>query len=315
MKIVFTHPIYLWILLILPLLILAHIFIFKKRAPLALKFSNFATIEKVSGKSFLASTKGIVTRRDLTLLLIRTMTYLFFILAISGMMIEYQGKASTSDFVLAIDSSSSMLADDFSPNRLEAAKEAAILFVDSLDQKTNIGLVSFAGEVYTDLRPTSRAKEVKSRIESISLKKTGGTNIGDALITSSNLFEGNNPKKLILLTDGQSNVGPEPAKTLDYLSKSNVTVYTVGVATKEGGKTEEFISKLDEDTLQMVAGQTGGKYFRAEDNDVLKESFREIASSAVKKSAFPLSWLLLFIGFITLSLEWLLSTTKFRTLP
>jgi len=290
-------------------------FIFKNKKPLALKFSNFEALEKVAGKSFLSYLKGSLTKRDVVLVLFRTITYLFFILAISGLMIEYSGKVSNFDFVLAIDSSSSMLADDFKPNRLEASKEAALLFSDSVAKQTSIGIVSFAGEVTTNLKPTKSSILVKNKIKGINIAKTGGTNIGDALITSGNIFEGVNPKRIILLTDGQSNIGAEPIEAVGYLNSKNITVHTIGVATKEGGYAIDFVSKLDEETLKTIAEQTNGKYYRAENKDLLKNIFEEIASFTIKEASLDLSWICLIIGFVILTIGWLLASTKYRMLP
>jgi len=316
MRIIFTYPIFLLILLLLPLLFLAHFFVFRKKKPVALKFSNFLALEKVAGKSFLAHRKGFLTKRDVILLLLRTATYIFFILAISGVIIEYYGKVSDFDFVLAIDSSSSMLADDFRPNRLEAAKEAALLFTNYIGKQTNVGIVSFAGDVHTDLRPTNNIKEIKDSIEKIGIREAGGTNIGDALITSGNIFEGDNPKRIILLTDGQANIGPEPIEAVNYLKSKNITVYAIGVATKEGGQVGiEFISKLDEETLIIIAEQTNGRYYRAENRDLLKKTFEDIASFSVEKTSLNLSWIILITAFIILILEWFLATTKYRMIP
>lgn len=311
----FTHPIYLWILLLLPILVLTHIFVFRNKRPMALKFSNFLALEKVAGKSLLASRKGFLTKRDILLLILRTTTYSFFILAISGMMIEYSENVSNSDFVLAIDSSSSMSADDFYPNRLESAKESALLFTNSVAKQTNIGIVSFGGDISINLRPTNKPKKIRDTIKDINLKETGGTNIGDALITSVNIFSGDNPKKIILLTDGQSNIGPEPIEAIGYLNSKNITTYTIGVATEKGGYAIDFVSRLDEETLKTIAEKTNGIYYKAGDKDILKKIFEEIASSTIKKISLDISWACLTIGFITLILEWLLSTTKYSMLP
>jgi len=240
---------------------------------------------------------------------------MFFILAISGIMLEYTGEVSNSDFVLAIDSSSSMLADDFAPNRLDAAKEAASLFTESVAKNTNIGIVSFGGEVSIDLHPTNNHRRIRDKISEIRISDIGGTNIGDALITSGNIFEGSNPKRIVLLTDGQSNVGPEPATAVGYLNSRNITVHAIGVATEEGGQAALFVSKLDEDTLREIAEKTNGGYYKAESNQVLALIFKEIASFTVKKETVALSWICLLIGFAILMLEWLLSSTKFRMLP
>ena len=316
MRIIFQNPEYLWILAILPLLAIFHLFLFNVKKTLALKFSNFEALEKVSGKSSISYYKGFFSRRDLYFIFLKTIIYSFFILAISGAVLEYQGKASNFDFIIAIDSSSSMLANDFHPNRLEAAKEAALLFVDSVAKQTNIGIVSFSGEVFTNLIPTKNHFKVKNAIKSIEISAMGGTNIGDALITAANLLEGENPKKVILLTDGQANVGTEPMDSIGYLHSKNITAYPIGVATKEGGEVEfGFTSKLDEETLQMIAEKTNGKYYRAENKEVLEGAFREMASSTIKKVSLNISMALLIIGFVLLVFEWFLVSTKYRIVP
>lgn len=317
MRILFTRPIYLWLFLLRPLLlVLANLFKFKKKQPIALKFSNFETLQKLSKKPFLSYYKGFITKRYLSLSFFRIITLSFFILAISGPIIEYSGSVSNFDFVLAIDSSSSMIADDFKPNRLEASKEAALLFAGSVAKQTNIGVVSFAGDVFTNLRPTNKIRKVKSTIRDINIAETGGTNIGDALISSANIFENANPKRIILLTDGQANMGPEPIDALDYVNSKNITVHTIGVATKEGGKVSiGFVSKLDEETLKTIAEQTNGKYYKAEDKEFLETIFKEIASSTVKKAQLDFSWISLVIGLIALIGGWFLVIVKYRVLP
>lgn len=316
MKIIFAHPVYLWMLLLLPILVLAHLFVFRIKKHMALKFSNFGALEKVAKKSFVAYHRGFITKRTIVLLSLRTLTYSMFILAVSGLIIEYSEKTSNFNFVLAIDSSSSMIADDFSPNRLEAAKEAALLFTDSIGKQTSMGIVSFAGDVSVILKPTKNKLKIQSKIKEISLSDTGGTNIGDALITSGNLFEGTNPRRIILLTDGQANIGPQPEEALGYIKSKNMTVYAIGVATQEGGKAESgFVSRLDEETLKTVAEQTNGKYYRAENKDLLKGVFEEIASLTINRVSLDISWVLLLMGFLFLALGWLLATTKYRVLP
>src|SRR3989339_2284276 len=148
MRLIFSYPSYLWILLALPFLVLVHLLVLRFKKALALKLANFEALEKIAKKSFLSSPKGLFAKKNPFLVLLRTLAYSFFILSICGAMIEYEGRVSNFDFVLAIDTSSSMLADDFDPNRLEAAKEAALLFVDSVATQTSIGVISFAGDVF-----------------------------------------------------------------------------------------------------------------------------------------------------------------------
>ena len=318
MEIVFTNPQYLWLSLGIPVLAMIHLATLKKSRSLALKFSNFEALEKVSRGAFLGTPyKGLLTNRNLFLLLIRAITYLILILAISGPIVYYYGKASNFDFVLAIDASSSMLADDFKPYRLEAAKEAALIFVDSIPNKAKIGVVSFSGTVFIEQKLTNELNKVKDVIRAINIKESGGTNIGDALITSANLFGGDNPKVVVLLTDGQSNVGTQVEDAIKYAKENNVQAYTIGVATKEGGNISDlsFVSKIDEETLQAIATLTGGKYFRAENEAVLNKAFNDVALSTVRRMSLDASWILLMIGLISLSLEWFIVSVKYKTIP
>ena len=101
------------------------------------KFANFEALSRVTGSMNLSM--------NLPLLLLRFFTLLFLILALSGPIIWYMGKGGDFNFVIAIDSSGSMLADDFSPNRLEAAKGAASEFVDSVSKGSELALLSFSG--------------------------------------------------------------------------------------------------------------------------------------------------------------------------
>lgn len=322
MELTFTHPQYLWILLVIPFLAITHIFTLKQKKEAALRFANFDALERVSKGEFLGKPYfGLFRSKNIVLLLLRMLTYCLLILSISGATLWYIGETSSFDFVLAIDASSSMLADDFTPNRLEAAKESANLFVDNVPGNTDIGIVSFSGIASIDLRPVADPAKVKNTTNYISIKETGGTNIGDAIITSINLLSSEKIDEeadvVILLTDGQSNIGTPVEQAINYANKNDVTVHTIGVGTEEGGKFlfGDVISKLDEASLKNIADQTLGRYYRAENKDVLKEAFKKIASITEKKLSLDLSWILLILGICLLSLEWILINTKYRTIP
>jgi Ca-activated chloride channel family protein len=317
-EITFTNPIYLWILLLIPFIIATHLFTLKHIRTVALKFSNFEAIQRVSKGAFLGKPyRGFFRNKNLFLLFLRLIVYTLLIFSVAGTTIRYTGKASDFDFVLAIDASSSMLADDFSPNRLEAAKEAANIFVDSVPPRSNIGFVSFASSPFIDKEPTADYNEVKKVINSIGVKESGGTNIGDTIITSTNLFEKNRSKILVLLTDGQSNTGTPIDVAIDYAKSKQVIINTIGIGTEQGGKFLgiDIVSKLDEESLIKIAEQTNGKYFRADNKEFLKKAFKDIASFSEKIVSLDISWILLIIALVLLGLEWVLLYTIYKTIP
>jgi len=122
-----------------------------------------------------------------------------------------------------IDASGSMLADDYTPNRLEAAKKSAIEFVDSLNRGTKVGIISFAGTSFLLQSLTEDVFQVKEAINKISSIKAGGTAIGDSLVLAVNTFKIsenlNKGKSIVLLTDGRNNVG-KPFRKVFILSSS-----------------------------------------------------------------------------------------------
>ena len=153
MIITFEDPIYLWMLWLLPLLILTHFYSIRYVKKRALRFANFEAMKRISGKKRV-STNWLV-------MLLRASTIFFMTLAAAGAVFWYSGTASNATFVLAIDASGSMLADDFEPNRLEAAKQAALLFSDTVSLGAEIGVVSFSGVGQVEQKPTNNFIEAK----------------------------------------------------------------------------------------------------------------------------------------------------------
>jgi len=151
------------------------------------------------------------------------------------------------------------------------------------------------------------------------LKAWGGTAVGDVLVTGSNLFfsEEGGDNVLVLITDGQSNVGLEPIDALPYLLDNNILVHTIGIGTKEGGKFagDLAVSRLDEVNLKMIAQETGGSYFHVEDVGELKKALGNIAKLKLKRVNKDLTLIFLMISVVLLLLEWSLMNTKYRSLP
>jgi len=194
------------------------------------------------------------------------------------------------DIVVVLDISTSMLAKDLDPNRLDASKKVAMDFIKNRPYD-RVGLVVFAGESFTQCPLTTDHSVLKSLFSEI---KTGmvedGTAIGLGLATGANrLVESKAISKvIILLTDGENNGGSvAPLTASEIASSIGIRVYTIGVGTKGMAPTpvardergyiyQQRKVSIDEDLLQAIAANTGGKYFRATDNRSLEEIYNEI---------------------------------------
>ena len=199
------------------------------------------------------------------------------------------------DIVLAMDISGSMLAQDLKPDRLEASKNVAIDFI-SKRINDRVGLVIFAGESFTQCPLTTDHNVLINLFQDV---KSGmvddGTAIGMGLATAVNRLKDSEAisKVIILLTDGVSNSGTIPPLTAaEIAEKFGIRVYTIGVGTEGfapypfqtafGIQYQEVEVKIDEKTLQDIATLTDGKYFRATNNNSLKEIYKDI--DALEKS-------------------------------
>ncbi len=193
------------------------------------------------------------------------------------------------DIILCIDVSGSMTAQDFSPNRLEAAKAVAIDFVNKRITD-RIGVVIFSGESFTQCPLTTDHTVLVSAIKNI---RNGlledGTAIGSGLGTSVDRLRSSKSKSkiVVLLTDGENNGGLIDPKTAKEIAKAfGIKVYTIGVGsdgyanqpenTPLGVVTQQVKVSIDEKLLTEISRETGGKYFRAKDNETLAGIYAEI---------------------------------------
>jgi len=239
------------------------------------------------------------------------------------------------DIVIALDISSSMLAMDFQPNRIEAAKDVATQFISGRPND-KIGLVIFSGESFTQCPLTTDHATVINLFRNIeSGMIEDGTAIGNGLATAvSRLKESNAISKvIILLTDGENNRGEIAPVTAAELAKTfGIRVYTIGVGTigtapypvqtPFGVQVRDMEVKIDEGTLQKIADTTDGKYFRATNNNKLAEIYTEIdklekskidVTQYSKKDEQYLKFALIGVFFLILGL--ILKNTIFRNVP
>ncbi|MFL5753002.1 MAG: vWA domain-containing protein, partial [Bacteroidia bacterium] len=200
-------------------------------------------------------------------------------------------KAEGIDIVMSLDVSYSMLAKDFKPNRLEAAKEVAKDFIDSRPND-RIGLVIFGGEAFTQCPLTTDHNVIKNLFTDLKAGMLAeGTAIGLGIADAVARVKESKAKSkvVILLSDGVSNVGEIAPLTAGEIAKTfGVRVYTIGVGTKgkalmpiaiypNGQMEYDYVDvEIDEKTMGTVAEMTGGKYFRATDNESLHKIYKEI---------------------------------------
>lgn len=282
-NITFANPAYLWLLLLIPLLVLFYFFRQRLTSP-ALTFSAVEKLRDMSGSW------RIVLRHALFAFRMIVLACLVIIIA-RPQSTDYWEDVSTEgiDIVMAMDISSSMLARDFKPDRLEAAKNVATEFISGRPHD-RIGLVIFSGESFTQCPlTTDHAVLINLMREMQSGMIEDGTAIGLGLATAINRIKDSDAKSkvIILLTDGVNNRGEIAPLTAAEIAKTmNVRVYTIGVGsrgrapypvqTPAGIRYRDMMVEIDEEVLQEIAGMTGGNYYRATDNESLTEIYTEI---------------------------------------
>lgn len=282
----FAHPGLLWLLLLLIPIIVWYVLKHRQAHP-AIEISStlpFAKTKK-SYKEYLLH----------TLFLLRLITVACVIIVIARPQTRDSWRTTNTegiDIVITLDVSPSMLARDFKPDRLEAAKSVASSFVSSREND-NIGLVIFAEESLTGVPMTMDRSVLTNYIQGIQMGMLGNTtSIGNGIVTAINRIKSGKAKSkvIILLTDGSNNSGSvAPRTAAEIARKLGIKVYTIGIGTNGMAPYPQIdyfgrVSyvqqqvEIDEETLKEIASATGGRYFRATGNDVLKNVFDQIDS-------------------------------------
>ena len=324
----FANPEFFWLLLALPLAILWYALTRKEQ---------IASVKLSSTKAFIGS--SWLTKLKPLLLALRLLALAAVITALARPQIEdISTRTKTTkgiDIVMAIDVSSSMLARDLKPNRLAALKEVAADFIEKRPND-RIGLVAYAGESYTKTPITSDKGIVQRALSDIIYGQLeDGTAIGMGLATSVNRLKESKAisKVIILLTDGVNNSGfIEPQTAADLAVEYDIKTYTIGLGTNGNALTPIAYKRdgsfqygmrqveIDEKLLKEIAEVTGGKYFRATDNEKLEEIYNEI--NKLEKTEIEefkyykyeekfRSWV--FLAGVLLLMEWGLRNTLFKS--
>ena len=327
---VFANPTYLYLLLLLIPMIGWYIWkLYKSQASLQVSSSEaFDAPGATSWKVYLRHVPFILRMAAVAVLII--------ILARPQSTNSWQNTSTEGiDIVLAMDISSSMLAQDLKPNRLEASKDVAASFINGRPND-NIGLIVFAAESFTQCPLTTDHTVLLNLFKDI---QPGiiqdGTAIGLGLANAVSRIKDSQAKSkvIILLTDGVNNAGEIAPVTAAEIAKTfGIRVYSIGVGTQGmapypfqtafGVQYQDIPVEIDEATLKQVAATTGGQYFRATDNASLKEIYSEIdkmektkisVQQYSKKQEEYKNWALLL--FALLLVEILLRNTLLRNIP
>ncbi len=307
MRLILENWYYLLIFLVVLIgVVFVHFISLKYTRRKALRFANFSAIERVFGTQIIS--------KNLTGLYLMAGVVFFIFLALAQPSIVYTGNVASSNFVLVIDSSSSMLANDILPNRLAVVKETAINFIDTMKGQAQMGVVSFSGVSFIEQTITNDKQKIKSAISKVTTKDIDGTDISGAIITSANLLKSHGISgAVIVLTDGQANIG---AVENFYDYTQGMSIYLVVVGTNQGGMfLENITSKATSDSIKHILEPIGGKYYNVSSKEELRKAYNEILPIKKGERIFDFTSICLIIAVCLLLAEWALLNLKYRTLP
>ncbi len=271
-------PLYLILLLVIPLIFLIRkIFKFSISGPI--RFSSVSMVSKDMIK------KGRLKKRFSSFIQYLVIFLIVVSLSRPQVVQDIQEKnIDIVDIILVIDISSSMLATDFKPNRLEVVKKTAKNFI-SKREGDRLGILVFAGESFIQCPLTIDKDVLLSLMDEVSVAQQSydGTAIGMAIANATNRLRNSASKSkvMILLSDGSNNSGElDPSTAADLAKQFNIKIYTIGAGTNDD---VSFIpgrgyirNEIDEKSLKAIAKKTGGQYFRATNSDALEKIYSKI---------------------------------------
>lgn len=326
MNLEWAYP--LWLLL-LPLVLLA-VFLAGRRRPGAVPASRAGALLDAG-----AGASAVLTRLPQ---LLRALCLVAIVVAlarprVAGAVVEEE--TSGVPIVIAMDISSSMLAEDFRPrNRLEVGKETVAAFIES--RRDPIGIVVFGAEALTLAPPTTHRAVLLNAVESLRVGLVeDGTAIGEGLATAANRLRRmpGESRVVILMSDGESNRGMDPLAAAQAAAAFGIRVYTIGIGSEgvapvpvqragQGFVFAEVPVGIDEELLREIAVTTGGQYFRALDREALGRIYREIDQLVpsiveTRRHVSYREWylLLLLIAGFALAGEWMVRGSRWGVVP
>jgi Ca-activated chloride channel family protein len=328
----FIWPSMLLLLLLIPLLVVMYIQMQQRRRSLAVAFG-------ITGPVQVAVDRKLGARYHIpSLLFLAALIVLIVALARPQTVVDLPRVEGT--IILAFDVSGSMAADDLKPTRMEAAKTAAREFVERQPSSVQIGVVSFSNAGFTTQPPTDDQAAILAAINRLTVQS--GTSLAQGIVASLNLIAAgidppltlsnrdqtetatptavpNGEYKsavIVLLTDGENNMSPDPLEVAQTAEDRGVRIHTVGIGSTDGATLNldgfTIRSRLDEETLQQISQLTGGTYYNATNEEELSTIYDSINPQLVIKpqktevtSLFAGAGIIILMIGGTLSLLWL----------
>ena len=307
MEVSFLYPRFLILLLLVPFFVFVYFFSIIYNKKKATVFGNFEAMERFYDLEFFS--------KNFLALYFNLIIIVLLVLSLSGMAVTFNANTSAFSFVVAIDSSGSMSTTDVSPNRLSVAKNEAKKFVDLLPIGVEVGVISFSGDALVLQELDNSRIRVKSAIDLVSFGEVSGTNIYNAVVSANKIFGARELKSVILISDGQLNVG-ETTQVISFLERNNLVVNTIAIGTLEGGTGDlNTVSKVDEDFLKAIAFNSGGRFFRIGSDGELSDSLNILIEETSKDVKIELDFYFLIVVIALFSIMWILYNLRFKVIP
>jgi hypothetical protein len=303
-------------LLLVPILIFSHYFFFKRSAGKAVIFSNMDALRRL--------VKGNILSANITHLILRCFIIIFLIVGASGLTLWVMGESSDVNMIFALDSSASMSSSDVGESRFDVGKSIISDILSGAPQGSEFAFIRFAGSSVIENSFTDNRAELLFSLEGASTFRMGGTDVGGAIVTATNLFElrPDSGKVLILISDGLDNVNSfissSPIETVAYARDNQVIIHSIAIG-GEGGplgflpEYYEIPSMFSDELLILMSNETGGNYYRVESlNDaaaVINELQFETTQAYVNYNLFYWAFV---VVFVLLVIEWVFANTYFR---
>jgi len=312
----FANPQYLVLFGLLPLVYYIYVSSQRKKRLSAIKFSSLSLIRK-------SVNSGISAKRNRVIFVVEMLVLVSLVFAISDPQIELMHKGEGVNVVLALDVSGSMSATDYKPTRMEASKESALVFVESLEPEDRAGIVVFSDGATTQSFLTPSRERTVANLKSITVRQ-GRTAIGDGLALAVDMVTSvpSRKKVVILLSDGVNNAGViGPDEAIGFAKDQDIQVYTVGMGSNEPvilgydwyGRPQ--YAEFDEATLKKIAVETGGDYFKSVDGETLNEIYKTL-SEKIDREKEPTStaiWFMM-LAFFFVVFDLYLRQVKYRVI-
>jgi Ca-activated chloride channel family protein len=272
----FASPAFLAALGLVPLALAAHVLVRRRARRYAVRYPAVATLAPLLPN---AST----WRRRLPLaLFLASLAALTLALARPHRTVAVPREQAS--IVLVTDVSRSMLAEDVDPNRLEAARSAALRFLEEVPREARVGLVAFSTDPHTIEEPTDERDEIQALVDGLSAD--GGTAAGDALAAALGMVDGpaedRPPAAILLLSDGKTTTGRDPIPVARQARRAGVPIHTVALGTRSATIVTPDGSLLpvppDPETMRRIAELSGGRAFEVDDADELGGLYEDLGS-------------------------------------